>query len=119
MGYRTSVESHPDTCYLSYRRHVANHGSGTGVSRQGVSDAQSSAFTAVSLMAGFEAVGMALQQVAYRADGNGRQYAHDPFPRRGKIGTHRNAHPIWYTPTVLDYFRRHGLPVPEAVEFSV
>ncbi len=46
------------------------------------------------------------------------QYANDPFPRRGKVGAYRNAHPIWYTPAVLDYFKRHGLPVPENVEFS-
>ncbi len=46
------------------------------------------------------------------------QYAHDPFPLRGKLGTHRNAHPVWYTPAVLDYFKRHGLPVPENIEFS-
>ena len=46
------------------------------------------------------------------------KYAHDPFLRRGKIGSHRNSHPMWYTPAVLDYFRRHGLPVPENVEFS-
>jgi len=25
---------------------------------------------------------------------------------------------MWYTPAVLDYFKRHGLPVPENVEFS-
>jgi hypothetical protein len=46
------------------------------------------------------------------------EYAHDPFPMRGKLGTDRNAHPIWYTPAVLDYFKRHGLPVPENIEFS-
>jgi hypothetical protein len=46
------------------------------------------------------------------------KYAHDPFPQRGGIGTHRNNHPIWYTPAVLEYFKRHGLPVPENVEFS-
>ena len=46
------------------------------------------------------------------------RYAHDPFPRRGKIGPHRSSHPMWYTPAVLDYFKRHGLPVPENVEFS-
>ena len=46
------------------------------------------------------------------------RYAHDPFPPRGGIGSHRNNHPIWYTPAVLDYFKRHGLPVPENVEFS-
>ena len=43
----------------------------------------------------------------------------DPFPSHGKIGSHRNSHPIWYTPAVLDYFERHGLPVnPEDIEFS-
>src|SRR5260370_33050198 len=45
-------------------------------------------------------------------------YGDDPFPRRGKIGPHRNSHPIWYTPAVLDYFKRHGLPAPELVVFS-
>ncbi|TXH55590.1 MAG: hypothetical protein E6Q97_08455 [Desulfurellales bacterium] len=49
---------------------------------------------------------------------------HDPdyvdrrFPASRKLGSHRNNHPIWYTPDVLDYFRRHGLTVPENVEFS-
>jgi hypothetical protein len=48
------------------------------------------------------------------------KYHHgDPFPLRGRIGGHRNAHPLWFTPQVLDYFKRHGLPVPETVEYSV
>jgi hypothetical protein len=46
------------------------------------------------------------------------EYTHDTFPQRGGIGTHRNNHPIWYTPAVLDYYKRHGLPVPENIEFS-
>ena len=46
------------------------------------------------------------------------QYAQDPFPLCGKLGAHRNSHPVWYTPAVLDYFKRHGLPTPENVEFS-
>ena len=47
------------------------------------------------------------------------RYSQDPFPRRAKIGPqHRSSHPMWYTPAVLDYFKRHGLPVPENVEFS-
>jgi hypothetical protein len=46
------------------------------------------------------------------------KYAHDPFPLCGKVGAHRNSHPQWYTPDVLDYYRRHGLRVPESVEFS-
>jgi hypothetical protein len=45
------------------------------------------------------------------------KYAHDAFPLRGKLGTHRNAHPLWYTPAVLDYYKRHGLPVPENIEW--
>jgi hypothetical protein len=31
-------------------------------------------------------------------------YAHDAFPACRKLGTHRNSHPIWYTPAILDYF---------------
>jgi hypothetical protein len=46
------------------------------------------------------------------------QYAHDPFPVSGKLVPHRNGHPLWYTPAVLDYFKRHGLPVPENIAFS-
>ena len=46
-----------------------------------------------------------------------KEYAQDPFPMRGKLGGHRNAHPLWYTPHVLDYFKQHGLPVPERVEW--
>jgi hypothetical protein len=42
----------------------------------------------------------------------------DPFPPAGKIGHHRNSHPMWYAPDVLAYFKRHGLPVPESLEFS-
>jgi hypothetical protein len=51
---------------------------------------------------------------------NDPKYHHGkPFPKRGKLnGGHRNAHPIWYTPAVLDYFKQHGLPIPENVEFS-
>jgi hypothetical protein len=45
-------------------------------------------------------------------------YAQDAFPACRKLGAHRNSHPIWYTPAVLDYFKRHGLPTPENVEFS-
>lgn len=45
-------------------------------------------------------------------------YADDPFPACRKLGSHRNSHPIWYTPAVLDYFKRHGLPIPENVVFS-
>jgi hypothetical protein len=29
-------------------------------------------------------------------------YAQDAFPACRKLGTHRNSHPIWYTPAVLD-----------------
>jgi hypothetical protein len=42
----------------------------------------------------------------------------DPFPQRGRIGAHQNAHPLWYTPDVLDYLKRHGLPTPDPIEFS-
>jgi hypothetical protein len=45
------------------------------------------------------------------------RYSHDPFPACRKIGNHPNSYPIWYTPDVLDYFKRHGLPVPENIEF--
>lgn len=46
------------------------------------------------------------------------EYAHDPFPLRGKIGAHKNSHPMWYTPLILDYFKRHRLPVPKNIEFT-
>ncbi len=46
------------------------------------------------------------------------KYKHDAFPACRKLGSHRNSHPIWYTPDVLDYFKRRGLPIPENVEFS-
>ena len=46
------------------------------------------------------------------------QYARDAFPACRKLGTHRNSHPVWYTPAVLDYFKRHGLLIPENVVFS-
>jgi hypothetical protein len=45
-------------------------------------------------------------------------YAEQRFPACRKLGTHRSSHPVWYTPDVLEYFKRHGLPVPENVEFS-
>jgi hypothetical protein len=42
-----------------------------------------------------------------------------PFPRRGRpTGGGRHAHPMWYTPDVLEYFKRRGLRVPELVEYS-
>lgn len=44
-------------------------------------------------------------------------YAHDPFPLRGKLGSHKSSHPLWYTPAVLDYFKRHGLPTPD-IDFN-
>ena len=53
-----------------------------------------------------------------RLETDPKYYGDDPFPRRGKIGPHRSSHPMWYTPAVLDYFKRHGLPTPENVEFS-
>jgi predicted DNA-binding transcriptional regulator AlpA len=42
----------------------------------------------------------------------------DPFPRCSKLAGHRNSHPLWYTPEVLQYFKRHGLTVPESLQFS-
>jgi hypothetical protein len=42
----------------------------------------------------------------------------DPFPRCAKLGNFRSSHPQWYTPDVVDYYRRHGFRVPEFVEFS-
>jgi hypothetical protein len=42
----------------------------------------------------------------------------NPFPLRGRIGRDRNSHPLWYTPDVLDYFKRHGFRTPEIIEFS-
>jgi hypothetical protein len=42
-----------------------------------------------------------------------------PFPKRGRpTGGGRHAHPLWYSPHVLDYFKQHGLPIPEEVEYS-
>ncbi|WP_347264458.1 hypothetical protein [Nitrobacter sp.] len=48
------------------------------------------------------------------------RYSGDPFPLCGKVGSnaHRNSHPMWYTPQVLDYFKRHGLTVPDDIEFA-
>lgn len=46
------------------------------------------------------------------------EYANDPFPACRKISTHRNSHPMWSTAAVLDYFKRHGLDVPEGIELS-
>jgi hypothetical protein len=40
------------------------------------------------------------------------------FPLCGKLRSHRNSHPIWYTPQVLDYLKRQGMAVPENIEFS-
>jgi hypothetical protein len=55
----------------------------------------------------------------HRLEIDPKYHRNDPFPRRGKIGLkHRSSHPMWYTPAVLDYFKRHGLPAPENVEFS-
>lgn len=46
------------------------------------------------------------------------EYEDRRFPEPGKIGKHRSSHPMWYTPDVLAYFKRHGLRVPENVKFS-
>ena len=54
-----------------------------------------------------------------RLENEPKHHHGSPCPKRGKLnGGHRNAHPLWYTPHVLDYFKRRGLPVPELVEFS-
>jgi hypothetical protein len=45
-------------------------------------------------------------------------YAKDAFPASRKLGPYRHSHPVWYTPAVLDYFKRHGLPIPESIEFE-
>ncbi|MGD1083002.1 MAG: hypothetical protein ABR881_32210 [Candidatus Sulfotelmatobacter sp.] len=45
-------------------------------------------------------------------------YVHNAFPACRKLGPYRNSHPIWFTPEVLDYFKRHGLAVPENIEFD-
>ncbi len=49
---------------------------------------------------------------------NEPEYAEQRFPRSHKLGTHRNSPPMWYTPEVLDYLKRRGLPVPEDIDFS-
>lgn len=46
------------------------------------------------------------------------EYEDDRFPLRGKVGSHRNSHPMWYTPQVLDYYSRHGLPTPPDITFE-
>ena len=38
-------------------------------------------------------------------------YAADSFPKCRKLGTHRNAHPVWRVLDILAYFEAHGLPV--------
>jgi len=35
----------------------------------------------------------------------------DPFPRCGKLTSHRNGHPMWRVAEVLAYFEAHGLAV--------
>jgi hypothetical protein len=35
----------------------------------------------------------------------------DPFPQCRKLGTFRNAHPVWIVSEVLAYFETHGLQV--------
>jgi hypothetical protein len=37
----------------------------------------------------------------------------DPFPRCMKLGYHRNSHLVWPTPEVAEYFKAHGLPIPD------
>src|ERR1700688_1240898 len=119
MVHRTSVESPPDTCYC----HPADMWLTTG--QAPVSPVKETPMlnpVRLPLYLSWRAlkqVGWPYSRSHTERLETDEKYAHDPFPRRGKIGTHRNAHPIWYTPTVLDYSKRHGLPVPEAVEFSV
>jgi hypothetical protein len=37
----------------------------------------------------------------------------DPFPRCGKLTSHRNGHPVWRVAAVLAYFEAHGLQVSQ------
>lgn len=46
------------------------------------------------------------------------EYSDRRFPKSTKLGDHRNSPPVWYTPDVLDYFKRHGLRTPDDIEFS-
>lgn len=41
------------------------------------------------------------------------EYADRRFPKARKLGPHRNSPPMWYTPDVLEYLKRHGLPTPD------
>jgi predicted DNA-binding transcriptional regulator AlpA len=36
-------------------------------------------------------------------------YADNRFPRRRKLGKHRNAHVVWRMADILAYFKDHGL----------
>ncbi|QOZ20845.1 hypothetical protein XI02_42285 [Bradyrhizobium sp. CCBAU 21365] len=38
-----------------------------------------------------------------------KAYAHLGFPKPGKIGDRLQ----WYTPDILDFYKRQGLPVPD------
>jgi hypothetical protein len=49
---------------------------------------------------------------------NDPKYRDRCFPACRKLGPHRHSHPVWYTPDILDYFKRHGLRTPEIIEFS-
>ena len=40
------------------------------------------------------------------------------FRFAGSLGRTGTVHPIWYTSPVLDYFKRHGLPILENIEFD-
>jgi hypothetical protein len=56
----------------------------------------------------------------HRLETDPRYHKGVPFPQRKRLTSGgRNAHPIWYTPAVLDYYKWHGLPIPELIEFSV
>jgi hypothetical protein len=51
-----------------------------------------------------------------RRDGSREELAlpnPDPFPQCGKLGYHRNSHPVWNAAEIADYFRAHGLPVTD------
>ncbi len=49
---------------------------------------------------------------------NDPAYSNRRFPAPGKIGKNiRNAHPMFFTPDVLAYFKDHGLRVPDEVEY--
>ena len=43
----------------------------------------------------------------------------NPFPKRVRFTSGgRSAHPMWYTPDVLAYLKRHGARIPDFIEYS-